>query len=436
MKIKRGRSGRMLRRTAVACAVVWVSAVGCSNSTPSLSGIGGSTGNAGAGGHGAGGSAGGTGTGTDGGTVGNGGNGGTAVVDAGGDGAGPSPVCQFPASTPGTWAEVSPPVGQDGFRVTDAFVAGQNDLFFAGVTSDPVNGPSSPRVLRWNAGCWSVELTIPSSATAARTPSVNGTGTGDVWATGGDLLFHRDAQGWTRFADESWRNLVHQPPSFVGTIELGRVRAVAANQIWVAATNNMLRWDGQAWTAFNFDDPSYPNATASIGYFFRDIWIDSATSVWAAGASDEVGNTMDQGFVHHFDGANWTHTAIGLGGVQTIWRAGAPLWLATPTQDIVNGQQIARTLRRFDGTSAPTVAIAGVAPTQALYLVTLFGRGASDVWASGADVAHFDGQSWSLVADVPSAARSSSDENNTYVTGDAGAVWLSTPGPHFFRKSN
>jgi hypothetical protein len=101
-----------------------------------------------------------------------------------------------------------------------------------------------------------------------------------------------------------------------------------------------------------------------------------------------------------------------------------------------SGSQVSRTLRRFDGTSAPTVPIAGIAPTQNLYMLTLFARGASDVWASGGDVAHFDGQSWSLVSDAPAAARNASNDGNTYVTGDATSVWLSTPGPRFFRKAD
>lgn len=420
---------------SVACAAIWAMAAGCSNSTPSLTGAGGGGGTAaGAGGTsgnaGAGGIGGGAGTGVDGGAAGAGGN---AMADAGTDGGNPTPVCTSPSATPGTWAEISPPVGQDGFRVTDAFATGTNDLLFAGVTRDAINPPSNPRVLRWTAGCWTVELSIPTSTSPAFTPSVHGTSAGDIWAAGGDLLFHRDAQGWTRFGDESWRNLVHQPPSFVAPIELNRVRAVAPNQIWVAATNNMLRWDGHVWTVFNFDDPGYPNVSASIGYFFRDIWIDSASSVWVASASDEIGNTMDFGFVHHFDGANWTHTSIGLDVEQSIWHAGAVYWLATPTQDVVNGQQVTRTLRRFDGTSAPTVDVAGAAD---VFLVTLFGRGASDVWAAGGDVAHFDGQSWSRAADAPAAARSTTDERNTYVTGDATSVWLSTPGPRFFRKGD
>jgi hypothetical protein len=67
-------------------------------------------------------------------------------------------------------------------------------------------------------------------------------------------------------------------------------------------------------------------------------------------------------------------------------------------------------------------------------MVALWGRGGAEMWASGNDLAHFDGQSWSLVTDAPAPARNGQVFNNTLVTGDAGAVWLATPGPRFFRK--
>ena len=256
-----------------------------------------------------------------------------------------------------------------------------------------------------------------------------------MWATAADLLYHRDANGWTQFRDETWRNTVHQPP-FGEPLQFNRVRAAAANDVWIAATSNLLHLSGESWTTYNFDDPGYPTTGATIGFSFNDIWIDSPTSIWFVGPSDQVGNTMDFGFVHHFDGTSWTRTGVGVGGVYAIWRGGTVLWLAESTLANVNGQTAVLSLRAFDGTNAPAVQIAGVAPGHGSPTMTsLFGHRADDVWSAGEDVAHFDGQGWSLVADAPPSARS--DQNaitNTFVTGDAASVWLVTPGPHFFRK--
>lgn len=98
-----------------------------------------------------------------------------------------------------------------------------------------------------------------------------------------------------------------QPP-FGDPIEFHRVRAAAANDIWIAASSNILHWSGEAWTTYNFDDPNYPKVSASLAYDFNDIWIDSTSNLWVVGSSAQVGNTMSDGYVHHFDGANWMHT--------------------------------------------------------------------------------------------------------------------------------
>ncbi|HXJ19094.1 MAG TPA: hypothetical protein VMT03_02595 [Polyangia bacterium] len=347
---------------------------------------------------------------------------------------GQSPTgCMPPSAPAGTWVEIAAPSDQSGFFATDAFAVGQDDLLFAGSTFDPTLGPMNARVLRWTHGCWTLELSIPTSTTPPDSPSVHGTGPSDLWATASDLLYHRDAQGWTRFADETWRSTVRQPPSFLannGAIEFNRLRAAAPGDFWIAATSNILHWSGAAWTTYNFDDPTYPNTSASVGYYFDDIWIDSPSSVWVVGLADQVGNTMSEGAVNHFDGATWTHTHnTAVGTINAIWRGGAVLWLAQPSEDGLS-------IRSFDGAMATAVPIAGVDPTQqSVNLTRLFGRGANDVWGSGDNVAHFDGQGWSLVSDAPDAARSTTGlETNTLVTGDAASTWLVTPGPRFFRK--
>jgi hypothetical protein len=436
--IERGRRvGSLVLAAAVAHAAAAIGVAGCNsdNNQAAGPGVGGNSGS-GAPSAGRGGAAGSVPGGAGVGGSGVGGAGGTGVAGAGGamGGGGGATGCTLPTGPAGSWVEVTPPPGQTGFRATDAFTVGTDDLMFAGNTFDNINGASDPRVLRWSQGCWTVELTIAPSPPTPLFPSVNGTGPNDVWAVGGDLLYHRDAQGWTRFSDESWRGKVRPPASFAGPIELRRVRAVAANDIWVAATNNILHWSGGQWTTYNFDDANYPDVSAAIGFYFRDIWIDSPTSVWVGGPSDQVGNTMDLAVMHHFDGASFTHTFVPLFSFEAIWRAGAVLWLTGVTRADVNGVTQDFTLSRFDGTTATAAPIAGVDPTvRSIFMTSLFGHGAGDVWAAGNDVAHFDGQSWSLIPDAPPAARGD-DTNNTFVTGDAGSVWLATPGPRFFRK--
>ncbi|HVY36841.1 MAG TPA: hypothetical protein VHM31_02870, partial [Polyangia bacterium] len=346
------------------------------------------------------------------------------------------PGCALPTGPAGTWVEVPPPPELTGFMATDAFAVGSNDLMFAGsaFVSMGLPAPANAEIVRWKDGCWTTELTMDPTVTAPPHASVHGTGPDDVWATAADLLYHRDSSGWTRFRDETWRNMVRQPP-FMEPLQFNRVRAAAPGDVWIAATSNVLHLSDEAWTTYNFDDPSYPGNSASIGFSFNDIWIDSPTSLWVVGSSDQVGNTMDFGFVHHFDGTGWTHDGVGVDLVYAIWRGGPVLWLAESTLALVNGQTARLSLRAFDGTNAPAVSIAGVPATESQPAMTsLFGRGANDVWAAGEDVARFDGESWSLATDAPPSAHSTDMFTNTFVTGDAGSVWLVTPGPRFFRK--
>ena len=117
-----------------------------------------------------------------------------------------------------------------------------------------------------------------------------------MWAVSGDQIFHRDAQGWSRFADESWRNQLRLPLPFLQQqVDLVRVRAGSPNHVWVAATSHILRWDGSAWTVYNFDDPTYPDTGGSAGYNYNDFWIDGPNDVSIAGGIDGVGSTMEPG---------------------------------------------------------------------------------------------------------------------------------------------
>ena len=412
----RGRMTSAVVAGAIVLAAVTANAVGCSSEKPT-SGLG----NAGRGGAM-------SGRGGMGGSIGGGGGSGTAGMAAGGAGGSPT-GCQTAVGTPGTWEEIAPMQGLANFHMVDAFTVGANDLMFAGYIGDPtVAAPfTEARFLRWTQGCWTVELTIPMGTSEINFPSVHGLGAGDMWASAGDAVFHRDAQGWTRLTNDSWKAQIRLPPFSIPPVIL-QVREAAPNDVWFAATSNILRWNGQAWTTFNFDDPNYPNESASVGLFFRSIWIDSPTSVWVGGGADQVGNTMESSIMNHFDGASWTHTALpALGQVYAIWRAGSVLWLANPS--------VGNTLVSFDGTAGTATPIAGVGPANSPSLTSLFGRGANDVWAAGDDVAHFDGQDWSVDPGVPALARNPTHDDNTFVTGDAGAVWLvvSGPVPHFFR---
>ena len=355
------------------------------------------------------------------------GTGGAGVGGAAGGAPGTS--CTIPGAA-GAWTEIAARAADNGLTITDSYALGADDLLFAGTTAPGASG-NQLRVVHFSHGCWTQELSMPIDASATRA-SVYGLGAGDLWAVGGDLDPPRRRPGLDRLRQWLAQQDQLTPRKFNAPAmpTLVRVRAVSASDVWFNEVENIVHWTGGAWTSYNFDSPEYSNS--GVAYDFNDIWIDGPNDIWVAGGSDVVGDTYDPSYLRHFDGASWTVFDVALYDVYSIWRVGNTLWLAAADQPPTSGSLIPYT-------GAPTtgpVPIAGVpANTDQPTLQALWGRGGTDLWAAGADVAHFDGTSWSLQADVPAAARSpTGDRNNTFVGGDPNAVWLVTPGPHFFRR--
>ncbi|MES1210647.1 MAG: hypothetical protein ABUS79_32320 [Pseudomonadota bacterium] len=361
-----------------------------------------------------------------------GGAGGHAAVGGGAAGGSAGSGCVVPPAS-SAWVEIPARPEDVGLTVTDSFAVAGNDLLFAGTTA-PGTAANQLRVVRWNQGCWSQELSMPIDATAD-VASVHGLGPGDLWAVGGDLILHDVGQGWA-LMDEGWRTKVQLTPRLFGAPALPtfvRVRAASATDVWINETEKVVHWTGGNWTAYNFDSPDYPMNTATIALDFADIWIDNPQEVWVADGSDVVGNLYDPAYVRQFDGTSWNPFRVANWNVYSIWRSGATLWLATAPQPSFGGSLVSFT----GGVASPPVPIGGVsAMVTQPFLKTLWGRADDDIWSAGSDVAQFDGASWTLQTDVPAATHSANGDGfNTFVGGDPNGVWLVTPGPHFFRKA-
>ncbi len=324
--------------------------------------------------------------------------GGQGAGGGGSPGGGAPPPTPVP-TTPGVWAEVTPPAGLDGFRVSDAFAVGTDDLFFVGSVFAADGTSSSTHVLRWSHGLWTDELTLPPSTgySSLARASVHGTGPTDVWAVSGDQIFHRDAQGWSRFADESWRNQLRLPLPFLQQqVDLVRVRAGSPNHVWVAATSHILRWDGSSLDRLQLRRPDLSGHRWERRLQLQRLLDRRPQRRVDRRRLDRVGSTMEPGIVHHFDGTSFTRIGVGAYNVFALWRGGPGLLWA------VNSSFSSMPLSRLEGTTAQGVVIAGTDPNaSAPELTTLWGRGANDVWATGTTVVHFDGQQWSVVADAP-----------------------------------
>jgi len=334
--------------------------------------------------------------------------------------AGPMPIADATGSTGPAdgWQEITPPpsLGLAGLRVTGAWAAGPDDIFFAATSYDPngAPGPWDQRVVRWKAGSWSPEL---SARLTSMRPQISGTAPDDVWAALGDGLYHRDAAGWT--LDGSW----HAPLHSGGPAAcLAAISAVDRDEVWAAGCEAIFHRAGGAWdlSALTVLPPDHLS-----GYDVQALWVGGPHEVWVGGSTDYIGSTMDPALLDLHGRTSWSALSAGAGGVYALWGDGAGgVWLASPEYDF--------TLAHDDGTTFTPTRIDGWRANSRLH--TLWGRRPDDIWAAGDDVVRFDGASWTIVSDAPVAVRPNDGYGQTLVTGDATSVWLVGKGPRFFRK--
>ena len=381
----------------------------------------------------------------DGGSISTGGNTGAGPV-AGGEGpavdggvpGSPTPPMSPPTRTcpaappPGaTWTDVPPPAGLPaGFFVTDAWSAGPDEFFFVGADpADAVGNPSAiRRVLHWSGGCWTIELAVTGGLNAPA--QISGTSPNDVWITTGDTIYHRDSSGWLPAAQLN----AALAPAPGNVLILEDVQARTPDDVWFTSSAIVHFLNGQVTMTKIPAPPPPDSSTPPITFAYSAISILGENDVWVGGSTEQNGNTMPPAVLFHFDGQSWTvHGPVGRFTVEALWPAGSTdaLWVAIPAAA---------------GQPFPIVAFANDTVTQTTIanwqmgagVISLWGRAPNDIWAAGKDIAHFDGTSWSQVADAPASVRDNTDAtvfDDAVVVGDATATWLTNAGPVFVRKA-
>jgi hypothetical protein len=347
----------------------------------------------------------------------------------------PPTFCPTTPSPGATWTEIAPPAAPAGFAVTDAWAAGTDDIFFVGLDPSPDNGdtpPSQGRVLRWSHGCWTVDLLFPTQGFPK--PQISGTATDDVWITAGNGIFHRDAAGWSPLDAALFAQI--QPPAGQ-QLMLTDVQARTPDDVWFTDLETILHLVNGQWHKQQLSEGT-PGASQSITFAFNVIFILGENDVWIGGGSDEVGSTVDPASLYHFDGQTWSIHNVGAFDVNALWPVGTDhaFWLAMPPDTV---EPLA--IREFPGDNVVITPgfivppVAGWMP--GIQATSMWGRASSDIWVAGQDIAHFDGASWSVVADAPAAVRDVNDAfpKESVVIGDASATWLVGVGPRFFRKA-
>jgi hypothetical protein len=175
--------------------------------------------------------------------------------------------------------------------------------------------------------------------------SVHGVAENDVWAVGTSWPAprHWDGAAWT-----------DAPGGPTGATV---VFAVAADDVWTNGAGGPWRWDGAAWT---------PHSLGSV----TSIWGLAADDVWVAA-----------GQVYRWDGASWS--AMPMWGVAVSGVASDDVWVVGSTH-----------ASHWDGATVTSMAFPNGSQLRAVLALAT-----SDVWVAGDGIAHWDGVSWTHVAD-------------------------------------
>jgi hypothetical protein len=279
------------------------------------------------------------------------------------------------------------------------------------------------KVLHFNGTAWSSVLTLPSGGAF----SVKALAANNVWVAGGFALYHWDGATWTTFAAPS------------GALFRG---------MWVFSNTDILvggNVSGQS-TIWRFDGTSFTATSVSaIGSIFG-FWAHSPTDIIA---SDGSGNVL------HYDGSAWTVTAQ-LPSAQV-----ANIWASSPTDMYLTGYNGSNHIYHFDGTtvtnqgstmaalndiwgtSATNVYAVGNSGTilrntgtgwfneasgTTAGLAAIWGSSASDLWAVGnlgGSILHRDATSWSVVPKATSRLLRGvwgSSATSVWAVGDTGTI--------------
>lgn len=226
-------------------------------------------------------------------------------------------------------------------------------------------------LLHFDGSSWAM-FTVDASGAAPMT--VLGTSRDNVWGTGSNgAAFYFDGGSWLSIPSSTrvsavWpmgdgAALTEQPP-ITDLWGQGSTPVVATND-----DGTLMHWDGEAWVT----SPGLVGGPIQ----WQDLWGRSASDVWAVGS---------RGAIAHWDGATWSYDASNgqvpnTANLNAVWGYGRYVYVV--------GDE--GTFLRWDGSDWTRSAVG------ALDAKTMWGASDDDVWAAGADLAHFDGDAWALV---------------------------------------
>jgi hypothetical protein len=272
----------------------------------------------------------------------------------------------------------SPNVGAQQNYLTDIDAFSPSEVWAIGYYSS--TGHYYPLTQRWDGHEWSI-IPAPNAGYRSFLNGVEVIAPNDVWVVGSyyieasSSVQHLLTMHWN---GTQWSIVPNPDPGGNYTNFLSGVDAVAWNDVWAVGfwrryspQGLILHWNGSEWHQAG-------NPTTGSVDAMSDVTVVSETEMWAVGST-----SPNASLIWHRDGAGWvTVPSPNVGPLYAVdavsqndaWAIGA------------NG------ILRWDGTQWNIFAGPGIGTLSGVAAIAC-----NDVWVVGADLAHWDGASWTIV---------------------------------------
>jgi hypothetical protein len=294
----------------------------------------------------------------------------------------PAPVPSWSPMRSGTNAIFNAVWGTSG---SDVFAVGEHGPGFGGSSIHHYDG------LAWSQQFFEENIVLEG---------VWGSSGTDVFAVGGEFLgagalYHYDGSAWSAMT-----GLELPDPWYSDVWGTSPTNVYAVGEYFDGRDLTLIaQYDGTAWSEMVLDNPDFRIAQGIHGTSPTDIFV--------------VGYyfPQDAWFVLHYDGTQWTDTAVEGGAMFDVWANSPTDVFAVGTDE--NGGAI----WHYDGSSWTQME---VPRTQSLSAV--WGTSGSDVYAVGPKILHYDGTEWTEVNERGGADVWGSSASDVFVVGSNGRI--------------
>ena len=253
----------------------------------------------------------------------------------------------------------------------------------------------------WNGSAWKqVPVPMPVPPNPADTPSGQLTGVkvisaADAWAVGtseaGAQIVHWNGTAWKQVA------VPRLPSPYFAGYSLAAVGASSASNVWAVGYGGdnesiTLHYNGKSWRRVASPDRG--------STYLYGVTVTSAGNAWAVGA--DIGScACEKALILRWNGQAWKvvtsaypSPASTLNSVAAV--PGSGPWAGGYSRDFVN----VTLLMKWNGSSwqRSTAGLGTKDPAGFTYVFGVAGSSASDVWAAGSRLLHWNGTTWKTLS--------------------------------------